>query len=74
MISLRHTTGTRERILSCDGCVPIHVLATYDPRTIYTGEKRDIVLEDFEGRGATLRLPADEQVRIFALDEACGGG
>ena len=47
---------------------PIHVLVTYDPRVVYGGEPRGIVLEDFDGRpGLTLRLPADEQTRIFVL-------
>lgn len=47
-----------------------HVLATYDPKVIYGGKPREIVLEDFDGvSGRTLRLPADAQMRIFVLQE-----
>lgn len=46
----------------------IHILITYDPKVVYGGEPREIVLTDFDGQlGRTLQLPADEQTRIFAL-------
>lgn len=46
------------------------IVATYDPMVIHGGEPRSIVLEDFAGHaGLTLTLPADDQVRIFALRE-----
>ena len=49
---------------------PIHVVVTYDPGVVYGGEPREIVLKDFDGRpGLTLRLPADDQTRIFVLRE-----
>ncbi|MBC7286628.1 MAG: hypothetical protein H5T86_00995 [Armatimonadetes bacterium] len=48
----------------------IHLIATYDPMAIRGGEKRNIVLRDFDGhRGVTLILPADADLRIFALRE-----
>ena len=48
----------------------LHLIATYDPLAIRGGEKRDVVLKDFDGhKGLTLVLPADAQVRIFALRE-----
>ena len=49
---------------------PVHVLCTYDPKVIYGGEPREIVLTDFDGHaGRTLRLPADSETRIFVLRE-----
>ncbi|MBN1863858.1 MAG: hypothetical protein JW808_03045 [Victivallales bacterium] len=52
----------------------IHLIATYDPFSVwckeYGGGGREIVLNDFDGhQGLTMRLPADEQVRIFVLRE-----
>ncbi len=48
----------------------VHILCTYDPRVVYGGEPREIVLTDFdECAGRTLRLPADDQTRIFVLRE-----
>jgi len=50
---------------------PFHILITYDPNVVYGGEPREIVLTDFDGHtDLTLRLPADEQTRIFVLREA----
>jgi len=50
---------------------PIHVIITYDPAVVHGGRPRQIELFDFDGRtGLTLRLPADEQTRIFVLREA----
>jgi len=50
---------------------PIHILITYDPKVVHGGKPREIVLTDFNGRtGLTLKLPADEQTRIFVLREA----
>jgi len=46
-----------------------HVIATYDPMCVYGGEPRSIELKDFAGRGVNLRLPADDQTRIFLLRE-----
>jgi hypothetical protein len=47
---------------------PIHILITYDPKVVYGGAPREIVLTDFDGRqGLTLRLLADGQTRIFVL-------
>ena len=49
---------------------PVHIVMTYDPQVVYGGEPREIVLTDFDGRtGLTLRMPADEQTRIFVLRE-----
>ena len=50
---------------------PIHILVTYDPQVIYDGgTAREIVLTDFDGHaGLNLKLPADEQTRIFVLRE-----
>jgi hypothetical protein len=49
---------------------PIHVLITYDPKVVYGGEPREILLTDFDGQqGRTLQLPADDQTRIFVLRE-----
>ena len=48
-----------------------HVLITYDPQVVYGGESRDIVLENFDGRaGCRVVLPADEETRIFVLQES----
>lgn len=45
-----------------------HVLATYDPMCLHGGQPREIVLPDFDGRqGLTLKLPADQQTRVFVL-------
>ncbi|MFC1596504.1 hypothetical protein ACFL5Q_00970 [Planctomycetota bacterium] len=50
---------------------PIHIIITYDPGVVHGGQPREIVLPDFDGHpGLTLRLPADEQTRIFVLCEA----
>lgn len=47
-----------------------HVLITYDPKVVYGGEPRPIVLADFAGhQGLTLTLPADRQTRVFVLAE-----
>ena len=47
---------------------PIQILITYDPKVVYGGKPREIVLTDFDGRrGLTLRLPADGQTRVFVL-------
>jgi len=47
-----------------------HLLITYDPKVVYGGEPRSIVLPDFAGhQGLTLTLPADNQTRIFVLAE-----
>ena len=52
-------------------CGPVHLLCTYDPQVVYGREPREIVLADFDGRpGRTLKLPADDQTRIFVLREA----
>ncbi len=46
----------------------IHILITYDPKVVYGGAPREIVLTDFNGRkGLTLRLFADDQTRIFVI-------
>ena len=46
----------------------VHILITYDPKVVYGGAPREIVLTDFDGRqGLTLTLPADAQTRIFVL-------
>ena len=46
----------------------LHLVATYDPRVVAGHSPRRIELDDFDGRaGLTLSLPADDQVRIFAL-------
>jgi hypothetical protein len=46
----------------------IHIIATYDPKCIYGGEPRQIILKDFDGnKGLTLRLPADAETRIFVI-------
>ena len=48
----------------------LHVMITYDPGVVYGNSPRDIVLNDFAGRtGRTLTLPADQQPRIFVLEE-----
>jgi hypothetical protein len=47
-----------------------HVLITYDPNVIYGGSPRTVELPDFDGvKGRVLRLPADEQTRVFVLEE-----
>ncbi|HHX42107.1 MAG TPA: hypothetical protein GX715_19290 [Armatimonadetes bacterium] len=47
-----------------------HVIATYDPICLHGGEPREITLPDFDGhKGLILRLPADEQTRVFVLRE-----
>ncbi|MCY3020123.1 MAG: hypothetical protein NTW87_13985 [Planctomycetota bacterium] len=48
---------------------PIHILATYDPCVVHDGAApRQIVLKDFDGqRGLTLKLHADDQLRIYVL-------
>ena len=49
---------------------PFHVLITYDPGVLYGGGPRRVVLQDFDGHeGPTLRLPADDQKRIYVLEE-----
>jgi len=50
---------------------PVHVIATYDPCVVHDGAApRQIVLENFDGRkGQTLKLHADDQVRIYVLIE-----
>ena len=46
----------------------IHILITYDPKVVYGGAPREIVLSDFDSRrGLTLRLAADDQTRVFVL-------
>lgn len=46
----------------------INLVATYDPLPAHGGAARAITLPDFDGRrGLTVKLPADEQVRIFVL-------
>ena len=48
----------------------LNVLITYDPMVIHGGQPREIVLAGFDGvAGRTLRLPADDQTRIFVLRE-----
>jgi len=48
----------------------IHVIATYDPQVVHGKEPREITLTDFAGhKGLTLKLPADEQTRVFVLRE-----
>lgn len=48
----------------------VHLLATYDPLVPFGGEPRTITLRDFDGvAGRTLILPADGQLRMFALRE-----
>lgn len=48
-----------------------HVLITYDPGVVHGGAAREIVLKDFDGsRWCMLRLPADEQTRVFVLRES----
>ena len=45
-----------------------HVLISYDPKVIYGGRPREIVLADFGGvKGRTLRLPADAETRVFVV-------
>ncbi|MBM3500106.1 MAG: hypothetical protein FJX74_15730 [Armatimonadetes bacterium] len=45
-----------------------HLLATYDPLAVRAERSREVVLNDFDGRdGLTLALPADSQVRVFAV-------
>ena len=47
-----------------------HLLATYDPMVQFGGEPRNITLADFDGvEGRTLILPADGELRLFALRE-----
>lgn len=47
-----------------------HVLATYNPMSVHGGAPRQIVLPDFDGHaGLTLTLPADDQARVFVLEE-----
>jgi len=47
-----------------------HILITYDPKVIFGGTPREIVLEDFDGaKGRTLRLPSDAETRVFVLEE-----
>jgi hypothetical protein len=49
---------------------PLHVLATYDPRVVHGGAPVEIALLNYDGKeGLTLRLPADEQTRLFVLRE-----
>jgi len=46
------------------------LLATYDPLCVQGGAPREIGLDDFDGHtGLRLVLPADAQVRVFALQE-----
>ncbi len=48
----------------------IHAIITYNPMVIYGEEAREIVLENFdEHQGLTLKLPADNETRIFVLEE-----
>lgn len=50
---------------------PYHVLATYDPGCVHGREARPIVLDDFDGTaGVMVTLPADNQVRIFVIEDA----
>lgn len=47
-----------------------HVMATYDPKVVFGGAPREIVLQDFDGtKGRTLRLPADGETRVFVIRE-----
>ena len=49
-------------------CGSADVLITYDPKVIFGGEPREIVLENFDGQeGVTLRLPADDETRVFVI-------
>ena len=49
---------------------PVHIVMTYDPQVVHGGKPREIVLTNFDNRpGLTLRLPADQQTRIFVLRE-----
>jgi len=51
-------------------CGHLHVLITYDPKVVYGGTPRQIVLSNFGGvEGRTLVLPADAQTRLFVLLE-----
>ena len=46
----------------------IHVIATYDPQVVHGKEAREITLTGFAGhKGLTLKLPADEETRVFVL-------
>jgi len=46
----------------------VHLLATYDPQVMFGGAPRTITLANFDGvTGRTLILPADGQLRVFAL-------
>ena len=45
-----------------------HLVITYDPMTIRSGEERKIVLKNFAGKkGLHLEFPADQHPRIFVL-------
>ncbi|MCC6446354.1 MAG: hypothetical protein IT210_23240 [Armatimonadetes bacterium] len=47
-----------------------HLLATYDPACAFGKPGRMIALQDFDGkRGLTLKLPADQETRLFLLEE-----
>lgn len=49
---------------------PYHVVITYDPGVIHGGNAREIELQNFDGvQGLTLKLPADDQVRIFIFEQ-----
>lgn len=50
---------------------PLHIIATYNPRVVHLGEgPATVVLADFDGHaGLTLRVPADEETRVFVLRE-----
>jgi hypothetical protein len=48
----------------------VSLLATYDPQVVWGKPARSVTLTDFDGRaGRTLTLPADGQVRVFAVRE-----
>ncbi len=49
---------------------PVHVLASYDPHVVHGKPARNVTLTDVAGRkGLTLRLPADENTRVWVLRE-----
>lgn len=48
----------------------MHIVTTYDPAVIFGAPAREITLKDFDGHpGLVVKLPADEQTRIFVLQE-----
>lgn len=69
-VAAREQFGKRLPVVRRVKLGKIHVLVSYDPGVVYGGKPRELVLADFDGvAGRTLRLPADEQTRIFVLRE-----